>query len=110
MGDLVDLDAFRAKKEAEEADAKEEQDTQEVNYMRTLLDQLLASLGGLASGSIMVVPLSSSDTDFTYYSSESGYNTDGYYEEERWELDSYSEEWYENDNIRPFPPGEDDDV
>jgi len=100
MGDLIDLDAFRSKKEEE----AEEQGTPEINYMRILLDQLLSSLGSLASGSIMVVPLSASDTDYTYYSAESGYNTDGYYEEEKWEL----EEPEDADNIRTFPPRDDD--
>lgn len=105
MGDLIDLDAFRSKKEEE----AEEQDTPEVNYMRILLDQLLSSLGGLGSGSIMVVPLSASDTDFTYYSAESGYNTNGYYEEERWEPEEgESEGRDDDDNIRTFPPQDDD--
>lgn len=102
MGELVDLNKFRTEKaeedrlkaEAEtikaEEEAKEEQQA-EIDYMKAVLDTLLESLGGAMGLSSSLntdmgyYPMTDDDYFTSYYTAESGYNEDGYYET-NWDL------------------------
>lgn len=102
MGDLVDLNKFRAEKaeedkrkaEAEALKAAEEAEAAqqaEIDYMKAFLDSLISSLGSamsLSGSSLNNVNMGyypMTDDDYYNYVSESGYNEDGYYEA-HWDL------------------------
>ncbi len=99
MGDLVDLDAYRIKKQKEleekQKAEQEEKDLEEIQHMRYLLNTIIENLGNPhQTGSLFYVPMSD-DEYFNHYQSESGYNKDGYYET-TWEWDGplADEEYY----------------
>tara|TARA_B100000131_G_scaffold317664_2_gene360085 strand:- start:377 stop:730 length:354 start_codon:yes stop_codon:yes gene_type:complete len=106
MGDLVDLDAFRKKRETEErekaeaeAKAQEEQDQAEIEYMQDLLHRIMTNLSDVFTGSMIQYTTldqyptdswSSDDYTFNTYYHEAGYDEDGYYEKS-WEVDPFEE-------------------
>ena len=90
MGDLVDLKAFREQKEKEAEEKarieKEEEELEKIEYMQSMLGSIIQQLGDpRKTGSLFYVPMSDDDY-FNYYTFESGYNDDGYYES-TWALD-----------------------
>ena len=99
MGDLVDLEAYRAKKQKEleekEKAEQEERDREEIEYMRIVLVNLMEQLGDpTKTGSLFYAPMTDDDY-YNHYSFESGYNNEGYYES-TWEWDAPldDEEYY----------------
>jgi hypothetical protein len=96
MGDLVDLDAFRKRKEEEER-AKEKaelekqakEDAADIEYMQSVLNKIMVSLSSIMTGSgveytmdgqpYSYYPSGGLDNYGTYYH-EAGYDDDGYYE------------------------------
>ncbi len=95
---IVDLDAFRKQREEEEAEKerlkREQQDLEEIEYMRHLLGSIMQNLGDpTKTGTLFYVPMSDDDYN-NYYAFESGYNDEGYYES-TWEWDgSRSDDFY----------------
>ncbi len=96
MGDLVDLDAYRkqkiAEQEEEERKKLEQAEIEEIESMRYILSNILGQLGDpKKTGSLFYVPMSDDDY-FNHYQFESGYNDDGYYES-TWEWDGFEENY-----------------
>ena len=89
---VVDLAAFRKQKEEEEAEKlrleKEQEELEDIEYMKNLGDPT-------KTGTLFYVPMS--DEEFnSYYTFESGYNEDGYYES-TWEWDGFADQEDEED-------------
>ena len=87
---VVDLASFRKQKEIEEDEKariqQEVDDEEEIEHMRYLLGTIMEQLGDpTKTGTLFYAPMT--DDDFNnYYTSESGYNDEGYYES-TWEFD-----------------------
>ncbi len=97
---VVDLAAFRKQKEDEEAEKlrleQEEKDHEEIEYMRYLLGNIMDQLGDpTRTGSLFYVPMSDDDYN-SYYTFESGYNDEGYYES-TWEWEGFGDPEDEED-------------
>ena len=94
---VVDLAAFREQKLREEEEKarleKEEKDLEEIESMRYLLSNIMQQLGDPSkTGTLFYVPLPLTDDDYnSYYSLESGYNDEGYYES-TWEWKGFEDE------------------
>ena len=97
---VVDLAAFFKQKEEDEAEKlrleQEAEELEEVEYMRYLLGNIMEQLGDpTKTGSLFYNPIS--DYDFNnYFTFESGYNEDGYYES-TWEGPGFAEDDDEDD-------------
>ena len=97
---VVDLAAFRKQKEEEEAEKlrleKRQQDEEDIEYMRYLLGSIMENIGDpTKTGTMFYVPMS--DEEFnSYYTFESGYNDEGYYES-TWEWEGFSDPEDEDD-------------
>ena len=94
---VVDLSAFRKQKEEEEAERlrleKEKQDTEDLEYMRYLLINIMENIGDpTKTGSIFYVPMTDDDY-FTQYQFESGYDDQGDWYSS-WESEDFNEEDY----------------
>ena len=92
---VVDLTAYRKQKEEEAAEEerlkKEQQDAEDIEYMRYLLGNIMENIGDpTKTGTMFYVPMSD-DEYFTHYQFESGYNEEGYYES-TWEWEGFAEE------------------
>tara|TARA_A100001015_G_scaffold321619_1_gene453482 strand:+ start:5523 stop:5846 length:324 start_codon:yes stop_codon:yes gene_type:complete len=90
---VVDLAAFRKQKKEEEAEkerlAKEQEQLEDIEYMRYLLGNIMENLGDpTKTGSLFYVPMSDGEFN-SYYTFESGYNDEGYYES-TWEWDGFA--------------------
>ena len=103
---VVDLAAFRKQKEDEEAEKqrlkKEKQDADDIEYMRYLLGSIMENIGDpTKTGTMLYVPMS--DEEFnSYYTFESGYNDEGYYESTwEWEGFAYPEDEEEEFTYEP---------
>ena len=89
-----DLSAFRKQKEKEEEEKaraeKDAADLAEFEYIKQLLGNIIEQVGDPAkTGTLFYVPMS--DDDYSnYYTFESGYNEDGYYES-TWEWEGFAE-------------------
>ena len=97
---VVDLAAFRKQKEAEaEEKAKkeaEEEELENIEYLQYILGSIMSQMGDpKKTGSLFYVPMSDNDYN-SYYTFESGYNDEGYYES-TWEWDGFEEEDDEED-------------
>ena len=91
---VVDLAAFRKQKEEEEAEKerllKEREQLEDIEYMRYLLGNIIENLGDpTKTGSLFYVPMSDGEFN-SYYTFESGYNDEGYYES-TWEWDGFAD-------------------
>jgi 5,10-methylene-tetrahydrofolate dehydrogenase/methenyl tetrahydrofolate cyclohydrolase len=91
---VVDLAAFRKQKEDEEAEKirleKEAVELEEIEHMRYLLGNIMEQLGDpTKTGSLFYVPMTDEDYN-NYYTFESGYNEDGYYES-TWEWEGFDD-------------------
>ncbi len=91
---VVDLAAFRKQKEKEEAEKlrleKEKEELEDIEYMRYLLGNIMENLGDpTKTGTLFYVPMSDEEYN-SYYTFESGYNEDGYYES-TWEWDGFAD-------------------
>ena len=89
---VVDLAAFRKQREDEEAEKirleKEAEELEEIEHMRYLLGNIMEQLGDpTKTGSLFYVPMTDEDYN-NYYTFESGYNEDGYYES-TWEWEGF---------------------
>jgi hypothetical protein len=97
MGEIVDLNAFRKQREEEEeakakaeAEAYAAEEQAEIEYMQSVLDKIMVSLGGMLTGSstgyytMEGQPYDYYPTggysEFNTYYHEAGYDNDGYYE------------------------------
>jgi hypothetical protein len=103
---VVDLAAFRKQKEEEEAEKlrleKEKQDADDIEYMRYLLGSIMENIGDpTKTGTMFYIPMS--DEEFnSYYTFESGYNDEGYYESTwEWEGFAYPEDEEEEYTYEP---------
>ena len=67
---------------------KEKQDADDIEYMRYLLGSIMENIGDpTKTGTMFYVPMS--DEEFnSYYTFESGYNDEGYYES-TWEWEGF---------------------
>ena len=97
---VVDLAAFRKQKEEEEAEKlrleKRQQDEEDIEYMRYLLGSIMENIGDpTKTGTMFYVPMSDEEYN-SYYTFESGYNDEGYYES-TWEWDGFSDPEDEDD-------------
>ncbi len=97
MGDLVDLEAYRAKKQKEleekEKAEQEERDREEIEYMRIVLVNIMEQLGNPEqTGSIFYVPMTDDDY-FSQYQFDSGYDDNGDWYSS-WEAEGFNEEDY----------------
>tara|TARA_Y100000593_G_C4257508_1_gene310399 strand:+ start:101 stop:412 length:312 start_codon:yes stop_codon:yes gene_type:complete len=95
MGDLVDLDAFRkqkiAEQEEEERKKLEADDAEKLETMQIILSSIITQLGDpQKTGTLFYVPMTDDDY-FNYYQFDSGYNDDGYYES-TWEWEGLEED------------------
>ena len=103
MGDLVDLDAFRkqkiAEQEEEERKNNAEEEAEQIESMRYILSTIMSQLGDpQKTGTLFYVPMTDDDY-FNHYQFESGYNEEGYYES-TWE-------WKELEQDNLYEPEED---
>ena len=94
---VVDLAAFRKQKEEEAAEEerlkKEQEELEDIQYMQYLLGNIMEQLGDpTKTGTLFYVPMSDQEYG-SYYTFESGYNDEGYYES-TWEWDGFNEEDY----------------
>ena len=97
---VVDLAAFRKQKEEEEAEKlrleKRQQDEEDIEYMRYVLGSIMENIGDpTKTGTMFYVPMSDEEYN-SYYTFESGYNDEGYYES-TWEWDGFSDPEDEDD-------------
>ena len=93
---VVDLAAFRKQREEEERLKKEQEDLEDIEYMRSILGSIIEHLGDpTKTGALFYVPMSDDDY-FNQYSFDSGYNDEEYYESS-WEWDGFNEEDYLRD-------------
>ena len=94
---IVDLAAFRKQKEEDDAEKlrleKEAEELQDIEYMQYLLGNIMEQLGDpTKTGTLFYVPMTDDDYN-SYYTFESGYNDDGYYES-TWERDDKKASYY----------------
>ena len=104
MGELVDLNAYRKKKqrqiEEEERKAAEEREY-EIQEMQRILKGIMEEMGATQhTDGMFYVPLTDEEY-YTHFQFDSGYNEDGYYES-TWEWDGFDENYY-------FEPEQDED-
>ena len=97
---VVDLGAFRKKKEEEEAEKlrleKEQEELEDIEYMRYLLGNIMENLGDpTKTGSLFYVPMTDEEYGH-HFSFESGFNDEGYYES-TWEWEGFAEEDYDQE-------------
>ena len=110
MGDIVDLDAFRKQREDEEkAKAEEEErikaeeEQAEIEYLTSLVHNIMAGLGSLLTGAspsgynedpefrpYYPSDYRSNDFELSTYYHEAGYDDDGYYEK-NWQYDPWGD-------------------
>ena len=100
MGDLVDLDIFRKQKEKEIAEQeekerleKEQEDADAVEYMRSVLAQVMENIGSPhTTGTMIYVPLTDDDY-FSQFQVDSGYDENGDWYNS-WETEGFNGEDY----------------